>query len=68
MTWVGGEDFQDIVSLFSRGRDDGSEGGKGLRAFEGSERAGDFHFHFHHPQILLGQIVGEGNVEVDEEP
>jgi len=39
-----------------------------LRAFEGSETARDFHFDLHHPQVLFGQIVGEGHVEVSHEP
>ena len=54
--------------MFSCGGDDGSEGGEDLSAVKGAERAGDFHFHLHHPQVLLGQIVGEGDVEIGEEP
>ena len=36
--------------------------------FQGSEQAGDFHPDLHHPQVLFGQIVGEGDVEIGEKP
>ena len=32
-----------------------------------AERAGDFHFDLGHPDVLFGQVVGERDVEVDEE-
>ena len=38
-----------------------------MSALGGAEAAGDFHFHFHHPERLFGEIVGEGNFEVDQE-
>ena len=37
-------------------------------ALQGSESAGDLDLHLHHSQVLLGEVVGEGNSEVDEEP
>ena len=62
-----GEDLQDVVALLSRGRDDRSEERENPRALEGPEAAGDLHLDLHHPQILFGEIVGEGHVEVSEE-
>jgi hypothetical protein len=53
--------------LFSGGRDDGSEANKDACAFEGSERARDFHFDLGHAQVLFGQVVGAWDVEVDQE-
>ena len=38
-----------------------------MSTFEGSERPGDFHLDLHHPEVLFGQIVGEGHVEIGEE-
>jgi hypothetical protein len=32
-----------------------------------SEAAGDFGLRLHHPQILFGEVVGEGNGEIGEE-
>ncbi len=37
------------------------------RGVEGSEGAGDLHFHLHHAQRLLGVVVGEGDGEVGKE-
>ncbi len=53
--------------MFSRGRNDGSQAREDLSALEGSKGSGDFHFDLHHPEILFGQIVGEGRVEIGEE-
>jgi len=60
--------LEDIAGLFSRGRNDGSEPREDLGAFEGSKAPRDFHFDLHHPEVLFGQIVGEGRVEVIKEP
>ena len=38
-----------------------------LCGLERPEGSGDFHFDLHHPEGLFGQVVGEGDVEVDEE-
>jgi hypothetical protein len=38
-----------------------------LSACEGSKGARDFHFDLHHPEVLFGQVVGEGHVEIGEE-
>src|SRR5580700_10923347 len=38
-----------------------------LSTVEGSEGPGDFYFDLHHPEVLFGQIVGEGHVEIGEE-
>ena len=38
-----------------------------MGAFEGSKAPRDFHFDLHHPEVLFGQIVGEGRVEVIKE-
>src|SRR6202521_3382693 len=62
-----GEDLQDVAALLSRGRDDRPEERENLRALEGPEAAGDLHLDLHHPQILFGEVVGEGHVEVGEE-
>ena len=56
------------MALFSGCCADGAQGGEGLSALMGSKTAGDLHLHLHHPERLLGEIVGEGNLEVDEEP
>ncbi len=64
---VAGEGLEDVPSLFSGRCDDGAEGGEVLSGVESAEGAGDFHLHLHHAQRLLGQVVGEGDVEVDEE-
>ena len=61
------EGLEDVPSLLSRRSDDGAERGKVLSGVESSESSGDFHLHLHHAQGLFGEIVGEGNVEVDEE-
>ena len=62
------ENLQDVETLLSRGGDDRSQAGENLGAFQGSERAGDFHPDLHHSQVLFGQIVGEGDVEIGEKP
>ena len=61
------ENLEDVPVLLSRGGDDGAEAGEGPRAGHCSETAGDFHFDLHHPNVPLGQIVGEGDGEVIEE-
>ena len=53
--------------MLSRGCDDGSEGCEVVGGVEGSEGAGDLHFHLHHAQGLLGEVVGEGDGEVGKE-
>src|SRR5574337_1763342 len=63
-----GEGFEDVEALLSGRRDHRTQAREVFGALEGSESAGDFDLHFHHPQILLGEVVGEGNGEVDEEP
>ena len=65
---VCGEDCEDVVSLLSGGGDDRPQRGEGLSALDGTESARDFHLHLHHAQRLFGEIVGEWNVEVDQEP
>src|SRR5271157_1616693 len=65
--WACGEGLEDVPTLLSRGGYDGAEAGEGPRAGHCSEAAGDFHLDLHHPQILLGLIVGEGDGEVVEE-
>ena len=62
-----GEDLQDVETLLPRGRHDGPEERENPRALEGPEAAGDLHLDLHHPQILFGEVVGEGHVEVGEE-
>src|SRR5271155_5757540 len=63
-----GEDLQDVVALLPRGRDYGSEEREKPRALQGPETAGDLHLDLHHPQILFGEVVGEGHVEIGQEP
>src|SRR5277367_501473 len=58
-----GEDLQDVETLLPRGRHDGPEERENPRALEGPEAAGDLHLDLHHPQILFGEVVGEGHVE-----
>src|SRR5208283_4381777 len=62
-----GQGVEDIEALFSGGGDDGPEADEDFGAFEGPEAARDFHFDLGHAQVLFGQIVGERDVEVDEE-
>src|SRR5271168_1646891 len=62
-----GEDLQNVETLLPRGRHDGPEERENPRALEGPEAAGDLHLDLHHPQILFGEVVGEGHVEVGEE-
>src|ERR1700722_4442488 len=62
-----GEDLQDVAALLPRGRHDGPEERENPRALEGPEAAGDLHLDLHHPQVLFGQVVGEGHVEIGEE-
>src|SRR5690242_20857752 len=64
---VAGEGLEDVPPVFSGGGDDGAERGKVLSGGEGSEGAGDFHLHLHHAQRLFSEVVGEGDLEVDEE-
>ena len=61
------EDLEDVEAVLSRGRDDRAEARENLSALQGSERAGDFHPDLHHPRVLFGQIVGEGDVEIGQE-
>src|SRR5258708_13590579 len=61
------EGLRDIPTLLACGRDDGAKAGEGVGAGHGAETAGYFHLDLHHPQVLLGQIVGEGNGEVIDE-
>src|ERR1700727_1440090 len=65
---VCGEDCEDVVFLLSGGGDDRPQRGEGLSALHGTESARDFHLHLHHAQRLFGEIVGEWNVEVAQEP
>ena len=60
--------MEDVSALFGGRCDDRSQGCEGVSALGGAEAAGDFHFQFHHPERRLGEIVGEGNLEVDQEP
>src|SRR5271154_4761848 len=62
-----GEDLQNVETLLPRGRHDGPEERENPRALEGPEAAGDLHLDLHYPQILFGEVVGEGHVEVGEE-
>src|SRR3984885_7620440 len=64
---VASEGLEDVSPLFSRRSDDGAERGEVLSGVESPESAGDFHLHLHHAQRLLGEVVGERDVEVDEE-
>ena len=58
-----------LKPCFRAERDHGSGGGRSRRRLaEFLEAAGDFGLHFHHPQILFGEVVGEGNREIGEEP
>jgi hypothetical protein len=59
--------LEDVPIEFSGGGGDGAEGGEVLSGVESSEAAGDFHLHLHHPERLFREVVGEGNLEVDEE-
>jgi len=63
-----GEDLQNVVALLPGGRDDGPEKRENARALEGAETAGDFHLDLPSSSILFGEVVGEGHVEVGEEP
>src|SRR3984957_5885209 len=65
---VCGEDCEDVVSLLSGGGDGRPQRGEGLSALHGTGSARDFHLHLHHAQRLFGEIVGEWNVEVAQEP
>jgi len=65
--WGCGDGLEDVVTLLSGGGEDGSEAGEVSGALESSERAGDFHFDLGHPNVPFGQVVGERDVEVDEE-
>jgi len=59
-----GQGFQYVLALFAGGGDDGAQGGEALGALHGAETAGYFHSHLHHAQGLLGQIVGEGHLQI----
>ena len=63
-----GEGVQDVEALLSSGRDDGSQTREVDGAARRSEAAGYFDLHLHHPQVLFGQVVGEGRFEIVEEP
>ena len=66
--WGKGERLVDVEALLSGRRNHGSEAGEVGGALRGSEAAGDFGLHLHHPQVLFGEVVGEGNREIGEEP
>ena len=63
-----GQGLEDVEALLSGRRDDGAQAGEVGGALWGSEAAGDFGLHFHHPQVLFGEVIGEGNREIGEEP
>jgi hypothetical protein len=65
---LGGQGLEDVPAALSGGGDHGAERGEVLSGFESPEGAGDFHLHLHHAQSLFGEVVGEGNGEVGEEP
>ena len=62
----GDEGSEDIEAALSGGGNNGSQAREFDGAFESAKSAGDFHLHFHHSQVLFGQIVREGHIEVGE--
>ena len=67
MGWVCGQGLEDVEALLSGGGDDGPQADEDVSALEGPKAGRDFHFDLSHAQVLFGQIVGERDVEVDEE-
>jgi len=65
----GGADqgVEDIAALLLGCGDDGAQYGEVIGVAWGSEAAGDFLSQFHHAQVALGLIVGEGDLRVDKE-
>ena len=62
-----GQGLEDVEALLSGGRDHGAQAGEVDCALRGFEAAGDFGLHLH-PHIPFGEVVGEGNREIGEEP
>src|ERR1700712_3635244 len=59
-----GECPEDVDPVLSGGGDDRAHGCEDFGTGHGSEAAGDFHPQFHHPDVLLGLIVGERHLEI----
>ena len=58
---------EDIAALLLSGGDDCAQYGEVVCAASGAEAAGDFLAQFHHAQVALGLVVGEGDLWVGEE-
>ena len=56
------------MALLSHGGEVATDATKGRRASLAAKGPGDFLLNFHHPQILLGPIVGKWHPEVGHEP
>jgi len=56
--------LQDVAALLSRGQEVAASAGERSRAFKRSETPGYFKAELDHADILLSQIVGEGDVSV----
>jgi hypothetical protein len=63
----GGEGLEDVETLLSGGGNDRSQARKFDSTLKGAKAAGDFHPQLHHSQVLFGEVVCEGHVEIVEE-
>ena len=59
--------LEDISALLLSCGDDGAQYGEVIGVASGPEAAGDFLAQFHHAQVALGLVVGEGHSRVGEE-
>ena len=66
-----GEELNDILEhvalVFAGSRNVAADAGEDLSALECAEGAGYFLLDLHHAKILLGQVVGEGDLEIIKE-
>jgi len=59
------EGMKEIGALFVQGGEVGTDGAEGVGTVLGSESAGDFLFDLGHANVLLGKVIGEGDVVIN---
>ena len=62
-----GEGAQNVLSVLHRGGDVRADLGEPLGPRKGAKAAGDLLFDLEHAKVAFGQVVGEGDTEVDHE-
>ena len=62
-----GEGLQKILAVLHRGGDGGADLGEPTGTRKGAKAAGDLLLDLEHAKVAFGQVVGEGDTEIDHE-